>query len=142
MMRISKCESGSSAIEFALAAPVLVILALGLLDGWSLASFVTNMRAGIGSAANLYFQGAGDDGLVQNAALKNWQDQPSDAAIIIARTYRCGTQIVTADDVCGGSEPPSIEVLISASGTWIAPFDVEFLGTRQKITHEQTVRIR
>lgn len=135
-------DSGSSAIEFALVAPVLLILLLGLIDGWSFASFVINMRAGVGSAANLYLQGAGDDSLVEATALENWQQRPTDAAVAIERTYTCGTQIVAADTLCSNSEPPSIDVVISASGTWAAPFRVDFLATQQTVTHEHTVRIR
>jgi Flp pilus assembly protein TadG len=142
MMRALKSEAASSAIEFALVAPVLVILSLGLVSGWSLFSFVTNMRAGVGSAANLYLQGAGDDALVQEAAIENWQSRPSDAAIAIERTYRCGTETAEPDDICAGSQPPTIEVTITASGTWDAPFDLEFLGTGRELTHAQTVRIR
>jgi Flp pilus assembly protein TadG len=143
MMRALKSEAAGSAIEFALVAPILVVLCLGLVGGWSMVSFMTNMRAGVSSGANLYLQGAGDDTLVREAALENWQNRPSDAQIAIARTYRCGTEIAEADDICIGSQPsPSIEVTITASGTWDVPFDIAFFSIGQELTHAQTVRIR
>ncbi len=145
MMHLTKpldCRSGSSAIEFAIAAPVLLILLLGLADGWSLVSFVLNMRAGVGSAANLYMQGAGDDALVQATALESWQSRPEDAALVVERRYLCDGEVVEADDLCAGSRPPSLQLAIRASGTWAAPFEVDFLGTRRTIAHEQTVRVR
>ena len=139
----SRSESGSSAIEFALVTPVLLILALGMVDGWSLIAFTMNMRAGVGSAADLYLQGAGADDLVEQTAIQTWQDRPADAVISTERTYLCGTQIVGEDDdVCPDGTAPAIEVLVSASGTWTAPFHVDFLGTSQVVRHEQTVRIR
>lgn len=135
-------DSGSSAIEFALVVPVLLLLSLGLINGWSFASFVINMRAGVGSAANLYLQGAGDDDLVEATAVDNWQQRPGDAAIVIEREYSCGTAIVGPEALCSGSKPPSIDVVISASGTWVAPLGADLLVTQQTVTHEQTVRIR
>jgi hypothetical protein len=136
------CQSGSSAIEFAVTAPVLLILLLGVTDGWSLFSFVVNMRAAVGSAANLYLQGAGDDDLVQAAALDNWQDRPEDGSLAIERSYLCDDQVVGPDDLCADSRAPSVELRIIASGTWVAPFEVDFLGTSQTIAHEQTVRVQ
>lgn len=138
----SGSDSGNSAIEFALLAPVLLVLLLGLVDGWSLISFMINMRAGTGSAVSLYLQGAGDDALVREIAMGNWQERPADADISIKRAYRCGTDVVNSATVCSDLTSPSIEVLINASGTWTAPFTVDFLGTRQLFTHEQTVRVR
>lgn len=136
------CQSGSSAIEFAIVAPVLLILLLGMVDGWSLISFVLNIRASVGSAANLYMQGAGDDALVQATALESWQSRPEDAALVVERKYLCDGEPVQAEDLCADSRPPSLQLGIRASGTWVAPFEVDFLGTRQTITHEQTVRVR
>jgi hypothetical protein len=136
------CQSGSSAIEFAFTAPVLLILVIGLADGWSLVNFVVGMRAGVGSAANLYLQGAGDDALVQATALENWQNRPEDASLVIERTYMCDGEVVGPDDLCAGSRAPSLQLRIVASGTWVAPVEVDFLGTRQTIAHEQTVRVR
>jgi hypothetical protein len=145
MRRLRKsldCQSGSSAIEFAVAAPVLLILVIGLADGWSLINFVLNMRAGVGSAANLYLQGAGDDALVQATALENWQDRPEDASLVIERTYLCDGEVVETDDLCADSRAPSLQLRIVASGTWVAPVEIDILGTRQTIAHEQTIRVR
>jgi hypothetical protein len=136
------CQSGSSATEFAVTAPVLLILLLGVTDGWSLISFALNMRASVGSAANMYMQGAGDDALVESTALESWQNRPEDASIVIERSYLCDGDVVGPDDRCADSRAPSLQLRIVASGTWVAPFEVDFLGTRRTIAHEQTVRVR
>lgn len=134
-------ERGSSAIEFALVAPVLVILCLGLIDGWSLTSFVLSMRASVGSAANMYLQGVGNDATVKSVAFENWQGRPSDASLVLNRIYKCGETTVSDGALCG-TKPPAVYVKIYAQGTWIAPFEVDFLGTHQLLSHDQVVRVR
>ena len=142
LLALVKDDSGSSAVEFALLAPVLAVVLLGVVDGWSLASFTLSMRAGVGSAANLYLQGAGDDSAVRSTALANWQDHPEDADVTIVRTYRCGTEVVASTDMCDGSKSPAIYITVTATGTWTAPFEVDFLGTEQDMAHEQVIRVR
>lgn len=135
-------NDGNSAVEFALLAPVLALVCLGLIDGWSIASFTLYMRAGVGSAANLYLQGAGDDSSVRTLVLQNWQGHPDDAAVSIVRTYKCGTDAVTSTTLCTGSKAPALYITVHASGTWVAPFEVDVLRTRQTMNHQQVIRVR
>lgn len=135
-------EAGNSAVEFALLAPVLALVCLGLIDGWSIASFTLYMRAGVGSAANLYLQGAGDDSAVRALVLQNWQSRPDDAAVTIARAYKCGTTAVTSITLCTGSKAPAVYITIQATGTWVAPFEIDLLRTGQAMTHQQVIRVR
>lgn len=135
-------QSGSSAVEFAVIVPVLLVLCLGILDGWSLASFVLYMRTSVSTAATLYMQGARDDASVKALALNNWRTPPPDAALSLTKSYRCGDQVVTSSSLCSGSTPPAIYVDIKASGTWAAPFKVSFLGAAQVLSHEQVIRVR
>ncbi len=134
--------AGNSAIEFALLAPILLLVCLGLINGWSIASFTLYMRAGVGSAANLYLQGAGDDNSIRTLVLQNWQGHPNDAAVTIARAYKCGTVAVTSTTLCTGSKAPAVYITIQATGTWVAPFEVDALGTRQLMNHHQVIRVR
>ena len=135
-------ERGAAAVELALIAPVLAIIGLGLLDGWSLASAVLYMRASVVTATSLYMQGAGDDRYVREAALKTWQRRPQDAEIVISRIYRCGTEVVTATSICTGSVAPAIYVKVKATGSWTAPAPVAFLATNQSLVHEALIRVR
>ena len=135
-------QDGNSAVEFALLAPVLALVCLGLIDGWSITSFTLYMRAGVGSAANLYLQGAGDDSSVRTLVLQNWQDHPDDAAVAITRAYKCGGAAVTSATLCTGSKAPAVYITIQATGTWVAPFEVDLLRTRQAMTHQQVIRVR
>lgn len=142
MSQFSRDDSGNSAVEFAFLAPVLALVCLGIINGWSLASFSLNMRAAVGSAANLYMQGAGDDDLIKAQAIENWQGRTADAAIAVSRAYKCGEVTVEVAALCEGSKAPATYVTLRATGTWVAPFEVDFLGTRQQIDHQQVIRVR
>ncbi|PBB35369.1 pilus assembly protein TadE [Mesorhizobium sp. WSM3879] len=141
-IRFRKNRSGSAAVEFALVLPVLCVALFGIADGWS---YVTNsmaMRAGVKTAANLLLAGGGDDTAVQAAALASWEKKPSDAAITVTRTYKCGTTVVTQSTTCAGSKVPSIYVQIQASGTWVPPFTFGVFPGNSALGHQQVVRVR
>ncbi|RUW53558.1 pilus assembly protein [Mesorhizobium sp. M1A.F.Ca.ET.072.01.1.1] len=141
-IRFRKNRSGAAAVEFALVLPVLCVALFGIADGWS---YVTNsmaMRAGVKTAANLLLAGGGDDTAVQAAALASWEKKPSDAAITVTRTYKCGTTVVTSSTTCAGSKVPSIYVQIQASGTWVPPFTFGVFPGNSALSHQQVVRVR
>ncbi|PBC02367.1 TadE/TadG family type IV pilus assembly protein [Mesorhizobium sp. WSM3860] len=141
-IRFRKNRSGSAAVEFALVLPMLCAALFGIADGWS---YVTNsmaMRAGVKTAANLLLAGATDDNAVQAAALASWQKKPADAAIVVTRSYKCGTTVVTSTTVCAGSKLPSVFVQIQASGTWVPPFTFGVFPGNSALGHQQVVRVR
>lgn len=142
ILQIVDNEGGSSAVEFAILAPVLALVCLGIINGWSLASFTLSMRAGVGAAASLYMLGADDDAVVRELTLESWQNQPDDADVSIGREYRCGTDTVSASTLCSDSKSPATYITVAATGTWVAPFEVDFLATSQQMTHQQVIRVR
>jgi Flp pilus assembly protein TadG len=136
-----RADAGIAALEFALLTPLLLVLILGIADGWSLASTVLSMRAGVNTAANAYMQGLTDDASARAIALQSWRNQPGDAAVTLTRTYTCGNIVVTETTLCSG-KAPSIFLHIAASATWAPPFDVDFLPISKTVTHEQVIRVR
>ncbi|TIO19733.1 MAG: pilus assembly protein [Mesorhizobium sp.] len=141
-IRFRKNRSGAAAVEFALVLPVLCVALFGIADGWSYVTSSMAMRAGVKTAANLLLAGGGDDTAVQAAALASWEKKPSDAAITVTRTYKCGTTVVTSSTTCAGSKVPSIYVQIQASGTWVPPFTFGVFPGNSALDHQQVVRVR
>jgi Flp pilus assembly protein TadG len=135
-------ESGVAAIEFALVAPVLCLVALAIIDGWSLASSALTMRATVKTAANLLMQGVADDAAVEAVALSSWNGRPDDAQVILNRIYKCGNTTVSASSLCEGSKGPLTLVHIQAKATWIAPYDLEIYSVSRELSHEQVIRVR
>ena len=140
-IRFGKDRTGIAAVELALVMPVLCAALLGVLDGWS---YVTNslaMRAGVKTAANLVMAG-GDDTATRTAALASWEQKPADAAVIVTRSYKCGTTVVTSTTICNGPKVPTVFVQIQASGTWKPPFAFGVFPRDTVIGHVQVVRVR
>ncbi|CAN7693145.1 pilus assembly protein [Phyllobacterium sp. LjRoot231] len=135
-------ESGVAAIEFALVAPILCLLSLGIIDGWSLASSALSMRASVKTAANMVMQGAADDAAIERVALASWDSRPDDAQVLLSRIYMCGNSVVTASSLCEGSKAPISLVHIQAKTTWTAPFDLDIYSVSRDLSHEQVIRVR
>ncbi|RRH94807.1 pilus assembly protein [Mesorhizobium tamadayense] len=142
VIRFRKNRSGAAAVEFALVLPILCTALFGIADGWSYVTSSMAMRAGVKTAANLLLAGATDDSAVQAAAVASWEKKPSDAAIVVTRSYKCGTTMVTSTDICAGPKLPSIYVQVQASGTWVPPFTFGVFPHNSALGHQQVVRVR
>ncbi|MDX8483214.1 pilus assembly protein [Mesorhizobium sp. VK24D] len=141
-IRFRKNRSGAAAVEFALVLPVLCTALFGIADGWSYVTSSLNMRAGVKTAANLVLAGSSDDSATQAAALAGWDNKPTDAAVTVSRTYKCGTTVVDEATLCAGPKLNSIYVQIQASGTWVPPFTFGSFPNNSAIGHQQVVRVR
>jgi Flp pilus assembly protein TadG len=135
-------ESGVAAIEFALVAPILCLVCLGIMDGWSLASSALSMRASVKTAANMVMQGAADDAAIQAVALSSWDNRPDDAQVILNRVYMCGNTTVSVSSLCQGSKVPLTFVHIQAKATWVAPYNLEIYSVSRELNHEEVIRAR
>ncbi|MER8464846.1 TadE/TadG family type IV pilus assembly protein, partial [Mesorhizobium sp. M1396] len=87
-------EAGVAAVEFALVLPILCLVMLGILDGWSYVTSSLSMRAGVKTAANLVMSGSAIDAVTQAVAISSWENRPEDGQVTLSRTYMCGTTVV------------------------------------------------
>ncbi|MER9102309.1 pilus assembly protein, partial [Mesorhizobium sp. M0730] len=97
------------------------------------------MRAGVKTAANLVMAGASNDTGTQAVALSSWNDKPEDAAVVLVRSYLCGATVVDETTICGGKK---IFVQITATGTWVPPFNFGVFPDPRAISHQQVIRVR
>jgi Flp pilus assembly protein TadG len=145
-LRIVRDKSGIAAVEFAMVVPVLLLVCFGIADGWSYVTTYLQMRAGVKTAANLVMAGAGSDAAkdtgTQAVALSSWNNKPDDAAVVLVRSYMCGTTVVDETTVCGGTKLPTMFVQITATGTWVPPFNFGVFPDPRAISHQQVIRVR
>ena len=145
-LRIVRDRSGIAAVEFAMVLPVLLLVCFGIADGWSYVTSYLQMRASVKTAANLVMAGAGSDAAkdtgTQAVALSSWNNKPDDAAVVLVRSYLCGTTVVDATTICGGTKASTILVQISATGTWVPPFNFGVFPDPRAITHQEVIRVR
>ena len=142
VLRIVLDRSGVAAVEFAMLLPVMCIVCFGIADGWSYVTSYLQMRAGVKTAANLVMAGASNDTGTQAVALSSWNNKPDDAAVVLVRSYMCGTTVVDATTICGGTKASTILVQISATGTWVPPFNFGVFPDPRVISHQQVIRVR
>ncbi|WP_352674237.1 TadE/TadG family type IV pilus assembly protein [Mesorhizobium sp. M0254] len=138
-LRIVRDKSGIAAVEFAMLLPVLCLVCLGIADGWSYVTSYLQMRAGVKTAANLVMAGASNDTGTQAVALSSWNDKPEDAAVVLVRSYLCGATVVDETTICGGKK---IFVQITATGTWVPPFNFGVFPDPRAISHQEVIRVR
>lgn len=145
-LRIVRDKSGIAAVEFAMVLPVLLLVCFGIADGWSYVTSYLQMRASVKTAANLVMAGAGSDAAkdtgTQAVALSSWNNKPDDAAVVLVRSYLCGTTVVDETTVCGGTKLPTMFVQITATGTWVPPFNFGVFPDPRAISHQQVIRVR
>ncbi len=142
-MRLLRDRSGASAVEFAALAPVLAFVALGMIDGWSLASASLGMHAAVQAGAKYLIQGGSSADNADAVATAAWSSAPANADVTVGKACTCSGTAVSCTGLCAGnSSPPQTVFTITASGSWQAPFNVSFLPARQQLSETQVVRTR
>jgi len=136
-------EAGTSGVEFAVIAPVLVIVLLGIIDGWSFASQRLNINVAVKAASNYYLEGGSNDATAREIALSAWQNPPDDADVTTQRTCTCSGTSVSCSSTCSsGSSTPVTTVVIDATGTWSAPYNPGLPFTDGSLAGRAVVRVR
>ena len=141
-VRIFRSDSGIAAVEFALVVPILCLVLLGIINGWSFVSSSLSMRAGVKTAANLVMQGSANDAAIQAVALSSWENRPDDAQVTLGRKYMCGSTVADPSILCGGLKVPSVYVEIQATATWSPPFSFGVFSFSREFSHQQVIRVR
>jgi Flp pilus assembly protein TadG len=141
-VRFFRSDSGVAAVEFALVVPILCLVLLGIIDGWSFVSSSLSMRASVKTAANLVMGGAADDVATRTVALSSWENRPADAQVTLGRKYQCGSVVVDQSVLCDGEKAPSIFVEIQATATWSPPFAFGVFSLSRGLAHQQVIRVR
>lgn len=116
-------SSGLSSVEFALIAPVLIAVFLGLANtaNFAVASVSMNraVRAGIQYAMKDGTGSADSDSIVHSIVTKSWAGMPSDGAVSVSTSCNCqnATTSCQPDDLCTDGSYPTKRVTVMAEGT-------------------------
>jgi Flp pilus assembly protein TadG len=133
----------ASATEFAVIAPVLAFLGLGMIDGWTMMSTSLGMHSAVEAGAKYLITGGTTAASAQSVAMSAWASGPSDRAVIVTQACTCAGAASGCSGTCAAtSQPPVMSYTIQASGTWTAPFEVSFLPISRTLTETGVVRVR
>lgn len=136
-------KSGTAAVELAAVSPLLCLVLLGIVDGWSHANHAINMRAAAKAGANYVMQGGNSETFIKDVAMSAWITPPADAAVTVEQVCFCGTAASQCDTLCSSTgKPPSGYFRIVASGTWIPPVPVRLVLEGSKTEQSETIRVR
>jgi Flp pilus assembly protein TadG len=141
--RFATDASGMSAIDFGIVSPILALLVVGMIEGWSYATSVLEMRSAVHAAANYVVQGGSDENTIQTIAMTTWEHRPDDGTVTILRYCTCGGVVVTCAGLCPGtSKVPETFLDISASGTWQSAMQTSLFPASHDLEQQQVIRVR
>jgi Flp pilus assembly protein TadG len=136
-------SGGVSAVEFALAAPILILMLAGIVTGWAYSMQLMEMRTAVKTGANYVLQGGADLDAAKSAVLQSWTNKPEDANVLILRQCSCGGTVSTCSAVCtGNGSIPSMSVIITATGSVETPLYSLFATALVATSHEEVIRVR
>ena len=141
--RFAKDNSGFSVVEFGVVTPVLALLVVGMIEGWSYATSVLEMRSAVHAAANYVVQGGSDEDAIESVALSTWEHRPDNGAISVQRYCTCGDVVVTCAGLCPSStKVPETFLDIAATGTWQSTIQTTWFPGERDLEQRQVIRVR
>ena len=141
LSRFRRDCKGTSALEFALAAPMLALVLLGITDGFSAVAEVSSMRGAVKNGANYVIKGGTDLDATKQAVSSAWTHKPDSAQINASYACSCAGASNACTTLCpDGTSVPHKSMTISASTYVDAPFWVP--TDPWTITNSQVVRVR
>jgi Flp pilus assembly protein TadG len=128
---------GTSAIEFALVAPMLVIVTVGLADVSNMGFGSSNMQTAVRAGTHYAMAGGTDPTVAKTHAESAWTRKPDDGVVTTSRVCKCaGAEVDSCETFCPDNSRPEMYMTVTATGT----LGGDFYSMSQ--TSTQTVRIR
>jgi Flp pilus assembly protein TadG len=136
-------SGGVSAVEFAIAAPVLIMMLAGIVTGWTYSTQVLQMRSAVKTGANYVLQGGADIAAAKSAVLTSWVNKPEDAVVDVVRQCSCAGTTSICTSICSGTGAiPNMSVIITASGSVDTPLHNLFATAKMQTSREEVIRVR
>jgi Flp pilus assembly protein TadG len=107
---------GTSAVEFALGAPMLALVLVGVATGWNVGGQVLQMRNAVKVGASYFIQGGSDLDGAKSAVTAAWEHRPEDATVDVTRQCLCGDVMSVCTDMCTSTlSLPNMSIRIKAT---------------------------
>jgi Flp pilus assembly protein TadG len=127
---------GTSAIEFGLVSPMLVVAVVGLADLSNMAYGYANMQAAVRAGIHYSMSGGTDADAAKTIADSAWSRKPQGGTLNTSRTCKCATVNWDCSLFCPDATRPEMYMTVTANGT----FGGNFYSMNKTIT--ETVRLR
>jgi Flp pilus assembly protein TadG len=143
MRKFLRNESGVGAIEFALIAPMLAIVLLGIMSGWAYYQQNNYMRDGVEVAGKYFLQGGTNEDVALTIAEAAWSGKPADGTVALNKTCICAGAAASCSGVCSDSSIPETYWTIEASSYYTDPFFSDSIFPNGTLLYErEVIRVR
>lgn len=143
MRRFFRHDGGVAAIEFALIAPFLAMVLLGVISGWGYYQQNNHMRDSVEVAGKYFLQGGSKDDVALSLAEAAWTDKPVNGTIELSRKCYCGGTAASCGGICNDGNLPHTFLTIEATSTYTDPFFADALFQQSRTLNEiEVVRVR
>ena len=137
LARFQRDARGTSAIEFAIIAPLLMAALVGLADVSSIAYGSSNMQTAVRAGIHYAMAGGTDETVAQSQANAAWTRKPADGVVTSGKVCKCAGLVVgDCDAFCPSLLRPEIYITVTATGS----LGGNFYSMTQ--TSSETVRVR
>jgi Flp pilus assembly protein TadG len=137
LARAKRDAKGTSAIEFAIIAPMLIAAVIGLGDISTSAYGASNMQTAVRAGIHYAMSGGTDADLAQEIADDAWTRKPDGGVVTSAKSCKCATLDWDCETFCPDVTRPEMYITVTATAT----FTGNFYSMGEKTTTE-TVRVR
>jgi Flp pilus assembly protein TadG len=110
-------DSGVSAVEFALVAPVLLICLVGIYDVGTMVYKRTDMHSALRSGTQYFMNGGDDLTKAEQIVAQAWTTKPDDVSIVGERYCQCGEEIHACTTLCDDDSYPAAYKRLRAMAT-------------------------
>lgn len=117
MLRFTRDRRGASAVEFALIAPVLAAILLGIAEYGHIAYQRTDMHGALRSGGQYVLNGGRDLTVAREVVIRSWSSMPEDAVVEASRFCLCGDDPHACNSPCFDSSVPEAYINLHASAT-------------------------
>jgi Flp pilus assembly pilin Flp len=136
-------ERGISAIEFAILAPILILVVFGMVVGAAYAAQLLDTRAAVQAGAKYVLQGGSDSSTIRAVALLAWANKPAGGNVEVSRYCVCGDVANDCAALCiATNRAPEAYIQIEASSIWSSPLQNSWLPSGADVSQEQVIRVR
>jgi Flp pilus assembly protein TadG len=137
LAKIRRDKRGTSAVEFALIAPILAFVVVGLADINNMGMGAANMQTAVRAGAQYAMAGGTDAATAQTKADAAWTRKPAGGTISASRVCKCASTAQDCNTPCTSTNQwPDMYMTVTATGH----FGGYYYSTDKTIT--ETVRVR
>lgn len=124
---------GIAAVEFALVAPILIFVIIGINDVAQLITKQNDMHSGVSAAAEYIMRGGSDLPTAQTIGLSAWPSHSSSATMSAAKVCYCGSASGDCATLCPDQSVPTAYVTIAANDSYAGWYATTQISTSQKV---------